>query len=62
MPYGKLHFENVEETDWRRYSEKVRAMLDEHLEVTGLKTVCKLRSLMRSFVDETGADSLDRCP
>ncbi len=45
MPYGKLYFENVEETDWKKYSEKVRAMLDEHLEVTGLKTVCKLRSL-----------------
>jgi type I restriction enzyme R subunit len=45
MPYGKLHFENVEETDWKKYSEKVREMLDEHLEVTGLKTVCKLRSL-----------------
>lgn len=45
MPYGKLHFENIEETDWKKYSEKVRQMLDEHLEVTGLKTVCKLRSL-----------------
>jgi len=45
MPYGKLHFENVEETDWKKYSEKIREMLDEHLEVTGLKTVCKLRSL-----------------
>ena len=45
MPYGRLHFENVEETDWKKYSEKIREMLDEHLEVTGLKTVCKLRSL-----------------
>ena len=45
MPYGRLRFENTEETDWRRYSEKVRAMLDEHLDVTGLKTVCKLRDL-----------------
>ncbi|MCP3934322.1 MAG: type I restriction endonuclease subunit R, partial [Actinomycetia bacterium] len=45
IPYGRLHFEKIEETDWKHYSEKVRAMLDEHLEVTGLKTICKLRSL-----------------
>ena len=43
--FSTLHFEHIEETDWKKYSEKVRAMLDEHLEVTGLKTVCKLRSL-----------------
>ena len=55
MPYGKLHFEQVEETDWKKYSEKVRAMLDEHLEVTGLKTVCKLRSLTEpGFWDDFG--------
>lgn len=45
LPYGRLHFEHVEETDWKKYSEKIRAMLDEHLDVTGLKMVCKLRSL-----------------
>ncbi len=45
IPYGRLHFEQIEETDWKKYSEKVRAMLDEHLEVTGLKTICKRRSL-----------------
>ena len=45
MPYGLLKFENKEETDWKKYSEKIREMLDEHLEVTGLKTMCKLRSL-----------------
>ena len=33
LPYGRLHFEKVEETDWKRYSEKIRAMLDEHLEL-----------------------------
>jgi len=55
MPYGRLHFEKVEETDWKAYSEKVRAMLDEHLEVTGLKTVCKLRSLADpGFWDDFG--------
>ena len=55
LPYGKLHFEQVEETDWKAYSEKVRAMLDEHLEVTGLKTVCKLRNLSEpGFWDDFG--------
>ena len=56
MPYGKLHFEQIEETDWKKYSEKIRAMLDEHLEVTGLKMVCKLRSLTDpGFWDDFGA-------
>ena len=45
LPYGLMQFEQKEETDWKKYSEKIRAMLDEHLEVTGLKTVCKLHSL-----------------
>jgi type I restriction enzyme R subunit len=45
LPYGRLHFEHVEETDWKKYSEKIREMLEEHLDVTGLKMVCKLRSL-----------------
>lgn len=59
LPYGRLHFENVEETDWKKYSEKIRAMLEEHLDVTGLKMVCKLRSLSDpAFWDdfETGPD------
>jgi type I restriction enzyme R subunit len=56
MPYGRLYFENVEETDWKKYSEKIRAMLDEHLEVTGLKTMCKVRSISDpAFVDDFGA-------
>ena len=55
LPYGQLFFEKVEETDWRKYSEKIRAMLDEHLEVTGLKMVCKLRSLSDpAFWDDFG--------
>lgn len=45
LPYGRLRFEQVEDTDWRSYSEKIRGMLAEHLEVTGLKTVCQQRSL-----------------
>ena len=45
LPYGRMHFDKVEETDWKKYSEKIREMLEEHLEVTGLKMACKLRSL-----------------
>lgn len=45
MPYGLMHFEQKEETHWKDYSEKIRAMLDEHLEVTGIKSVCTLRNL-----------------
>jgi type I restriction enzyme R subunit len=46
IPYGKLHFEASEvEVDWRQYSEKIREILDQHLEVTGLKTAVKLRSM-----------------
>ena len=55
VAYGKMRFEQVEDVDWKAYSEKVRAMLDEHLEVTGLKTVCKLRSLTDpGFWDDFG--------
>ncbi len=55
LPYGRLHFEKLEEVDWRAYSEKIRALLDEHLEVTGLTTMCKLRSLSDpGFWDDFG--------
>ena len=57
IPYGRRKIESwTGEVDWKQYSEKVRAMLDEHLEVTGLKTVCKLRSLTEpGFWDDFGA-------
>ncbi len=46
IPYGKQHFEAAtEEVDWRQYSEKIREILNLHLEVTGLTTVIKLRSM-----------------
>ena len=55
LPYGKVYFEQVEPTDWKAYSEKVRSMLDEHLKVTGLKTICKHRSLTDpGFWDDFG--------
>lgn len=55
LAYGRVRFEQVEEVDWKAYSEKVRAMLDEHLKVTGLKMVCKLRSLTEpGFWDDFG--------
>ncbi len=55
LMYGKLEFEKKEQTDWRAYSEKVRAILDEHLDVTGLKMICKLRSISDpGFWDDFG--------
>jgi type I restriction enzyme R subunit len=45
LPYGRQRFEREEELDWRGYSEKIRKMLAENLEVRGLLTICKLRSL-----------------
>lgn len=53
--YGKMRFEQEEAVDWEMYSEKVRGLLAEHLEVTGLRTVCKLRSLTDpGFWDDFG--------
>jgi len=45
LVYGRMFFEKEETVDWKAYSEKIRAMLTEHLEVTGLRTVCKLHDL-----------------
>ena len=46
IPYGKQHFEAAtEEVDWRKYSEKIREILNQHLQVTGLSTIIKLRSM-----------------
>ncbi len=46
IPYGKQHFEAAtEEVDWRQYSAKIREILNLHLEVTGLATIIKLRSM-----------------
>lgn len=36
---------STEELDWRQYSAKVREILRQHLKVTGLETVIKLRAL-----------------
>jgi type I restriction enzyme R subunit len=46
IPYGKAKFEaDTTEVDWRQYSEKIREILNLHLQVTGLSTVYKIRSL-----------------
>lgn len=43
---GKREFEkSTDELDWRQYSAKVREILKQHLKVTGLETVIKLRPL-----------------
>jgi type I restriction enzyme R subunit len=45
MAYGKLRFEPGEDFDLRKYSLKVREMLREYLEVSGMITLVKLRTL-----------------
>ena len=42
---GRVDIEKEEPKDWRKYSEKIREMLRQSLEVTGLTTLTKLRSL-----------------
>ncbi|MBU6428602.1 MAG: DUF3387 domain-containing protein, partial [Cyanobacteria bacterium REEB65] len=43
--YATQVFEKKESLDHLSYSQKIRAMLEEHLDATGLRTVCKLRPL-----------------
>jgi type I restriction enzyme R subunit len=45
IPTGLSKFEQKEAVDWRRFSEKVRALLSEHLEVTGLGLITRLHTL-----------------
>lgn len=46
LRYGKQVFEKKEALDQGEYSAKIREMLEEHLKVTGLTTVIKLRSVV----------------
>lgn len=43
--YATQVFEKRESFDHLTYSQKIRQMLEEHLDVTGLRMVCKLRGL-----------------
>jgi type I restriction enzyme, R subunit len=45
LKYGTMHFEKKESDDLMDVSEKIRQMLEEHVEVMGIKTVCKLRRI-----------------
>ncbi len=45
ISYGIMVFEKKETVDLRTYSAKIRQMLEEHLHVTGLNTIIKLRQL-----------------
>jgi type I restriction enzyme R subunit len=45
LPYGLQKFEQKEEVDWRAYSEKIRGLLKEHLDVTGLAQHLKTHAL-----------------
>lgn len=44
--YGKQVFEKKENFEQGEYSEKIRQMLEEHVHVTGLSTIVKLRSVI----------------
>ncbi len=53
IAYGTLVFEKKEPGDLRDYSAKIRDMLAEHLHVTGIGTVCKLRHITDpDFMDD----------
>lgn len=45
LHWGALAFEKKGAPDLRSYSAKIREMLAQHLHVTGISTVCKLRHL-----------------
>ncbi len=45
LAYGALVFEKKEVLNFLEYSAKIRQMLDEHLDVTGLRTLIKLRHI-----------------
>ena len=45
LRYGALVFEQKESIDHTAYSEKIRRMLEEHLDATGLSVTVKIRSI-----------------
>lgn len=45
LKYGSLHFEKKESQDLEDVSEKIRQMLEEHVEVIGISTVCKVKKI-----------------
>ena len=45
LAYGTLIFEKKDAIDLGSFSAKIREMLSEHLDVTGITTICKLRSI-----------------
>ena len=45
LPYARLHFEKKSRLDLPDFSAKIRDMLAEHLHVTGLRTLLKLRKV-----------------
>jgi type I restriction enzyme, R subunit len=59
LPYGALHFEKGESLDLAGYSAKIREMLEEHLQATGLSTIVKLKNLTDpKFWEEFGKKSI----
>jgi len=63
--YATQRFEKIESLDHLDYSDKIRKMLAEHLDVTGLSVVCKLRHLTdpdfwKDFDQDQEPDDLKR--
>lgn len=46
LQFGRQQFEKKESLDHKDFSAKIREMLEEHLNVSGLRTVIKLRSVV----------------
>ena len=60
ISYGTMAFEKKEAVDMRTYSAKIRQMLEEHLYVTGLSTIIKLRSITDpDFKDDFKTENKD---
>jgi type I restriction enzyme R subunit len=60
LPLGTLTFEKRESTLPRDVSAKIREMLDEHLSVTGITTLCKLHDITDpDFWKDFNRDSTD---
>lgn len=46
LRYGRQHFEKKEALEHGDFSAKIRAMLEEHIDVSGLRTIIKLRGVV----------------
>jgi type I restriction enzyme R subunit len=63
LRYLAIFFDKKESLDHMAYSQKIRAMLEEHLDVTGLRTIIKLRKITDpdfwEDFDQTGKEATE---